>query len=143
MGILSGLFGGGESHAPLPPDSYANARLQEVTDQVKALMAETSDRLEVVPSEHAAYVFIGKPPKKFGLAWIHEGRTSNFKTLVEDHGINPIRLERIVEHLREAYQRSQSTERFTFNIEDREIIVTPSEVLEKEVHDVIDEVITK
>ncbi len=143
MGILSGLFGGSESHTPLPSDSYASARLQEVTDQLEALMAETPERLEVVPSEHAAYVFIGKPPKKFGLAWIHDGRTSNFKTLVEDHGVNPIRLERITGHLREAYQRSASVERFAVNIADREIIVTPSEMLEKEVHDIIDEVIKK
>jgi hypothetical protein len=143
MGILSNLLGTREDYPPLSADSYANARLEEVADQLKGLIAETSERLEIVPSEHAAYVFIGKPPKKFGLAWIHDGRTSNFKTLVEEHGVNPIRLERITDHLREAYQQSESTQRYTTSIADRDIIVTPSETLEKEVHEIIDEVLKK
>ncbi len=143
MGILGNIFGSREDHPPLSADSYANARLQEVADQIKGLIAETSERLEIVPSEHAAYVFVGKPPKKFGLAWIHDGRTSNFKTLVEDHGVNPIRLERITDHLREAYQRSASAQRYTTHVAEQKVIVTPSETLEKEVHGIIDEVLKK
>ncbi len=143
MGIFGSLLGSREDHPPLADDSYANARLQEVADQLEGLVADTSDRLEIVPCEHAAYVFIGKPPKKFGLAWIHDGRTSNFKTLVEEHGINPIRLERITDHLREAYQRSASAQRYTTKIAEREVIVTPSQTLEKEVHEIVDEVIKK
>ena len=77
MGILSNIFGKQDEYPPLSADSYANTRLEEVADQLKELIAETSERLEVIPSEHAAYVFIGKPPKKFGLAWIHEATSAS------------------------------------------------------------------
>lgn len=143
MSILSSLFGGSEDYPPLPDDNYAVQRLHEVQRQLEGLAREIGERLEIVPTEHAAYVFMGKPPKKFGLAWIHDGKVSNFKTLVEEHGVNPIRLERITEHLREAYKRSRDAPRYKTSIGGREVVVTPSDSLEKEVHDIIEEVLSQ
>jgi hypothetical protein len=36
------------------------------------LAGETKDPLEVVPAEDSVYIFVGKPPKKFGIAWIEQ-----------------------------------------------------------------------
>ncbi len=99
------------------------------------------DRLEVVPSEHAAYVFIGKPPKKFGLAWIHDGKISGLNTLVEEHGLKPLEVEKVVDQLRTAYERNADVDRFCTTVHDRDVVVTPSVKLETEVHEIIDKVV--
>ncbi len=143
MGLLSKLFSSqDESYPTLPTDSYATQRVNAVQTELQALVGETEERLEVVPAERAAYVFVGKPPKKFGLAWIHDGKVSNLKTLVEEHGVNPIKLERITDHLREAYQRSAGEARYSTQIGQRVVVVTPSNALEEEVHKTIDDVLS-
>ena len=101
MGLFNKLFSSKQdSYPPLQTDSYASQRVDAVHNELEALISETGERLEVVPAEKAAYVFVGRPPKKFGLAWIQENKVSNFKTLIEDHGVNPIKLERITRQLR-------------------------------------------
>ena len=143
MGLLSKLFSSQEESYPaLPADSYATQRVNAVQTELQTLADETEERLEVVPAERAAYVFVGKPPKKFGLAWIHDGKVSNLKTLVEEHGVNPIKLERITDHLREAYQHSMGEARYSTQIGQREVIVTPSNALEDEVHKIIHDVLS-
>ncbi|MCG6872853.1 MAG: hypothetical protein LJE84_11230 [Gammaproteobacteria bacterium] len=142
MGMLGNLFGGKPDFPALPPDSYANARLREVEKQLADLANETGERLEVVPSEHAAYVFIGKPPKRFGLAWVHNGEVGNFKTLVEKHRINPVRLERITDQLRETYESSADADRYQAEVAGHTVVITPSENLEQGVHAVINEALS-
>ena len=97
--------------------------------------------LEIVPAEHAAYVFIGKPPKNFGLAWIHDGEISGLNTLVEEHGLQPKEMQHVVEQLRVAYERNADVSRFCATVQDRDMVVTPSAELEHEVHDIIDKVV--
>jgi len=135
MGLLSKLFGGGSPEfPPLDSDHYAATRLGAIRTELESLMGMTKDRLEVVPAEHAAYVFIGKPPKKFGVAWIHDGKVSNFKNLVEEKGVSPARLETLVEELQKAYEASADAERYRLEVGDRTIVVAPSEQLESAVH---------
>lgn len=142
VGLISKLFGGGEPDYPrLDPNHYAAARVEAVHDQIESLMGMTKDRLEVIPSEHAAYVFIGKPPKKFGVAWIHDGKISNFKNLVEEKGVKPARLQGLVEELQKAYEATSEANRYTAEIGDRTIVVTPSEKLEGAVHQAIQAVV--
>ena len=100
-------------------------------------MSKTKDRLELIPAEDAAYVIIGKPPKKFGVAWIHDGKVSNFKSLVEEKGVAPTRLESLVGELQKAYEQSAAAERFTASVGGRQVVVTPSEELERAVHHAI------
>ncbi len=138
MGLISRLFGGGAPEfPPLDPGHYASSRLDAVRGEIETLMEKTKDRLELVPAEEAAYVFIGKPPKKFGLAWIHDGRVSNFKHLVEEKGVSPSRLESLVGELQKAYEQTASAQRFTASVGGRDIVVTPSETLEQAVHEAI------
>lgn len=139
MGILGGLFGKSEDFPPLPDDSYAQSRIDEVRAELATLSSQTKDRLEIVPSEHAAYVFIGKPPKNFGLAWIHDGKVSNLAALADEKRLNPIKRERIDDALRGAYRECQDSERFTLSIDGETVVVTPSPALEKAVHRIIEE----
>ena len=142
MGILGGLFNKSKEYAPLPGDSYAQSRIGEVRAELITLLSQTKGHLEVVPSEHAAYVFIGKPPKSFGLAWIHDGKISNLAVLAEEKGINPIKRERIDDALREAYSKSEGVERFTLSIDGKDVVVTPSTELERDVHQIIEDSFT-
>jgi len=83
----------------------------------------------------------GKPPKKFGLAWIHEGKVSGLNTLIEEHGVTPAEIEKVLEALREAYEKHQDAQHYTASIDKRNVVVTASESLEREVHSIIDDIL--
>ncbi len=141
MGIFGKLFSKKVDYPPIDPNSTAASRLAEVEPQIDELAHRVREPLEVIPSEHAAYVFIGKPPKKFGLAWIHDDKISGLNTLVEEHGLAPTAMARVVGQLREAYEHSADANRFCAKVKDRDVIVTDSPELEKEVHEIIGKVV--
>jgi len=138
MGLLSGMFGGKEEHPPLPADNYAKTRIESVRAELQKLSVETKDRLEVIPAEHAAYVFVGKPPKSFGLAWIHDGKISNLAALAQEKKLNPIKRERVDDELRSAYERSAAEDRYSYSIDQHDFVVTPSSSLAQAIHQIID-----
>jgi hypothetical protein len=85
MGILGKLFSGKQDYPSLDSSDPAAMQLESVRPPLEKLAAETNDPLEVVPAEDSVYVFIGKPPKKFGIAWIEDGdKIVNFKSLVDE-----------------------------------------------------------
>ena len=141
MSLFGNLFSRKPDYPAIDPASTAASRVTEVKSELRELAGKTRDPLEVVPSEHAAYVFIGKPPKKFGLAWIHDGEISGLNTLVEEHGLSPLEVEQVVQQLRDAYERNSEVNRFTMSVADRDVVVTPSTRLETEVHEIIDRVV--
>jgi hypothetical protein len=141
MSLFGNLFSSKPDYPAIDPSSTAAMRISEVEEQLGELAGRTRDPLEIVPAEHAAYVFIGKPPKKFGLAWIHDGEISGLNTLVEEHGLQPKEMQKVVEELRVAYERNADVSRFCATVQDREMVVTPSARLEHEVHDIIDKVV--
>ena len=141
MSLFGNLFSSKPDYPAIDPSSTAAMRIVEVEEQLGELAGRTRDPLEIVPAEHAAYVFIGKPPKKFGLAWIHDGEISGLNTLVEEHGLQPKEMQKVVEELRVAYERNADVSRFCATVQDREMVVTPSAKLEHEVHDIIDKVV--
>ena len=140
MGFLSRLFAKSPDYPPLPDGSRAASKVAEVEHELEELVHKTRDPLEVVPSEHAAYVFLGRPPKKFGLAWIHDGKVSGLNTLIEEHGLSAADVEKVIDQLRDAYQRHQSEAHYCARIEDRAVVVTPSPGLEQAVHGIIDRI---
>ncbi|MCF8178823.1 MAG: hypothetical protein K9J74_09980, partial [Sulfuritalea sp.] len=88
MGLLDRWFGSTTNYPPLPQDNEAQARLDEVKSQLEELAHRVPDHLEVVPAEHEAFVFLGKPPKRFGIAWIHDGKVSGLKELAADNDLS-------------------------------------------------------
>jgi len=141
MGLLEKLFSSKPDFPAIDPGSTAAARVAGVEKELHNLAAKVNDPLEVVPAEQAAYVFIGKPPKKFGLAWIHDGKISGLNTLVEEHGLKPPEVAGVVDQLREAYERNQDVRRYTATVQDVAVVVTPSSRLEQEVHEIIDRIV--
>lgn len=141
MSLFGNIFSSKPDYPAIDPSSTAARRIAEVEAQLGELAGRTKDPLEIVPAEHAAYVFIGKPPKNFGLAWIHDGEISGLNTLVEEHGLQPKEMQHVVEQLRVAYERNADVSRFCATVQDRDMVVTPSAELEHEVHDIIDKVV--
>ncbi len=140
MSIFQGLFRKSPDYPPLEEGSPAAQELAAIREPLQELASQVSDPLEVIPSEGTAYVFVGKPPKKFGLAWIHDGMVSNFKTLVEEKGIASSVLEGIVDELRAAYEHSTGAKRYVSTLGDKQVVVTPDEELKSTVHDIMEKV---
>ena len=141
MGLFGKLFSSKPDFPSIDPDSTAAARVAKFEQELHDLAEDVKQPLEVVPAQHAAYVFIGKPPKRFGMAWIDDGKVKGLNTLVKEHGLKPAEAAKVVDRLREVYERNNDVNRYTATVKDVDIVVTPSERFENEVHEVIDTIL--
>ena len=137
MGFLEKLFSKEKNFPELEASSQTARRIDRFRHDLENLAREVSDPLEVVPTDDTAYVFIGKPPRKFGVAWIRDGKINNFKTLAREEGIPEMKLQLISERIREAYQKSDSARRFSASIADQKVTVTESQSLAREIGEII------
>jgi hypothetical protein len=137
MGILGNLFGGNKNYPPLPEDNEAQAKLNAVKALLEELAQRVSDHLEVVPAEREAFVFLGKPPKRFGIAWIHDGKVSSLKELAEENKLSQIEVGKLVNKMGQAYERASETPRFSTMVCGKQAVVIPSKDLEQEVRQII------
>ena len=138
MGILGSLFGGKKDYPPLPADNEAMAKLDEVKAQLEELARKVNDHLEVVPAEHEAYVYLGKPPKRFGIAWLHDGKVDGLKELVDQHKLSQSQVQKLVVALGAAYEQASEAPRYSTEVAGKQITVIPSRGLGKEVHQIIE-----
>lgn len=140
MGLLDKVLGKKIDYPALEAGSEPAKAIDKLSDSIKQLAEETGEQLEVVPGLPTAYVFVGKPPKKFGLAWITDGEVGNFKSLVEEKGVQPFVLQSVVEKLTEVYERNSDVSRFQTIVDDHQIVVTPSDGLHQALHMIMDKV---
>ena len=109
---------------------------------MKEIAGSINDDLEISPAANSAYVFFGKPPKKFGVVWIEEGgKIVNFKSLVEEKGLSEVRLGMLSPELGKAYASHKDEARFTSTIGGREVVVIPSDALFSDLKKVVHEAI--
>ena len=125
MGFIDKLFGSAKEYPPLNKDNPAAQKIDALRQPVEKLLSEVKDPVEVVPGDETAFFFIGKPPKKFGVAWVgKDGKVVNFKSLVEEKGLSIISLERLSDRLKQIYIQHQAADRqlikteVTFHTED-------------------------
>jgi hypothetical protein len=141
MGILGRLFGGEQEHLPLDPASTAATRLQRDKAVLEEFAHRVHDKLEFIPGSRATYVFIGKPPDAFGIAWIEYGEEHNFKRLMKDKGLSQREVQVRSDELRQAYIRSKGEPRYRADIGGKHVLVTPSSSLEQELVEIIHRVV--
>jgi hypothetical protein len=142
MSILGKFLGGKHDYPLLDSSTPAARQLESVRPPLEKLADETKDPLEVVPADDSVYIFVGKPPKKFGIAWIEDGeKIVNFKSLVEEKGLAPDNLQRLSEELRKTYIAHQDKPRFVTRINDREVVVIPSTSLYSNLKDVVEQTV--
>jgi len=137
MGFFNKMFSGRKEVAQLDAASPAARRLAEKRSELEELTREIKDNLEIVPGSERTWVFVGKPPKRFGLVWIEGSEVKNLKTLVDEKGIGPDRMSRIVDDLREAYLHAEDEPRFDTEVAGRHVRVAPSSKLEHQVEEII------
>ena len=139
MGFLDKIFGSNKKEYPaLAPSDPIAGRIDQFRDDLERLSKEVSDPMEVIPTENAAYVFLGNPPKRFGIAWIRDGKIYNLKTLVEEKNVPEMKVQLMSEKLRKAYEKSEGATRFSTTVADSPIVVTKSESLEHDLKEIIE-----
>jgi hypothetical protein len=142
MGILGKIFGDKPDYPSLDSSDPAAKQLESLRPPLEKLADEISDPLEVVPAEETAYIFVGKPPKKFGIAWVEDGdKIVNFKSLVEEKGLSPISLQRLSDELKKAYIAHEEEPRYLTRIRDREVVVIPSTSLLNNLKSVVEQTV--
>ena len=138
MGMLDKLFGGKNDYPPLPADNDALAKLDRVKPQLEELANRVNDHLEVVPGEREAYVYLGKPPKRFGIAWLHDGKVDGLNELVDEHNLSQVQVQKLIGALSAAYEHASDAPRYSTEIAGKQVTVIPSGGLGKEVHQIIE-----
>ena len=138
MGFMDKLFGSSKEYPPLNKEDPAAQKLDALRQPVEKLVSEINDPIEVVPGNETAFFFIGKPPKKFGVAWVgKDGNIVNFKSLVEEKGLSVVSLEKLSDQLKSVYIKHQEEPRYSTIINDKQVVVTPSETLKSDIQKVI------
>lgn len=137
MGFLGNLFGGEKEHPPLDASNPSVARLERSRAALESFASRVQDKLEIVPGERGTYVFVGKPPKTFGIVWFRDGQESNFKLLMKERGLSAAKVQTLSDELREAYVRHQAEPRYSYSIAGRKVTVTPSRSLDDQVTAII------
>jgi hypothetical protein len=139
MGFLD-RFMGGPKYPELDPASDMARQLDKFRDPMNKVATDVKDRLEVVTGEDGAFIFIGKPPKQFGVMWVQGSEVMNLKTLAQAKQLDASALNSIVEKMRSAYQRHNDEQRFVARMANREVVVHPSDEFEHEMEAIVDSV---
>ena len=126
MGIFGSLFGKKEEYPPLDPASEALRAMEAMEEPLKGLTGAVKDRLEVIPAGDAAYIYIGKPPEYFGLAWVEDGKLENLKSYLGQKGASQDAVKQLTERLREVYVKAQGAKRYSYSVAGRDVVVTPA-----------------
>ena len=132
-----GLFSKKVDYPELGDDSPVAEQINEVEGPLKTLMNQVSDPLEVIPADNQAYVFIGKPPKKFGVAVMEGGAVQSFVAAAKEKGLEPVKIQKLNEQFRDAYIQNQDAQRYKASIAGKEIVVTPCAELAREVSQIM------
>jgi hypothetical protein len=130
-----GFFSKKVEYPELTPDNPAAKQIHALESSLKELIGQISDPLEVVPAEGHAFVFIGKPPKRFGIAMVDDG-VHSLGAAAKEHGIDQAQLLKINERLRQAYVSCQNSPRFQTSVNGKTLVVTPDRKLAEEVSEI-------
>lgn len=137
MGFFDKVLGNKKEFPPLAQEHPVMSRLQRDMPGLEILAREISDPIELVPAEKMTYVFIGKPPKQFGMAWVEGREVRDFKTLGKQKGMTSLDLKPFMEKIKETYEKNRSDEHFSTKVADRDVVVTPTAALASEVEQII------
>jgi hypothetical protein len=141
MGFLDALFGSKQpQHPPLDAASPLATRLAGHQANLEAIAKKLHDKVEAVPGERTLYVFIGKPPEMFGIAWFDGGEEESLRTIMKSRNLPQSRVQRISDDVRELYVRHQAASRYSATAAGKPVTVTDSTALAADLDRLIDEV---
>ena len=131
-----GLFTKKLNYPELDSGNPAADQVHDFEDQLQDLMGQIKVPIEVVPAQDHAYVFIGKPPKNFGVAMIQDGAFQSFLASAREKGLDQAKIQKLNNQFRDAYMHNVDAQRFKTSVAGKEIVVTPSSKLDQEVGDI-------
>jgi hypothetical protein len=134
---MMGFFSKKLNYPELDSDNPAADQVHEFDGPLQELMGQVSDTLEVVPADDHAYVFIGKPPKKFGVAMIEDGVVQSFIAAAKEKGLDQAKIQMLNEQLRDAYMHNMDAQRYKTRVAGKEVVVTPCSQLDQEVKQIM------
>ena len=135
-----GLFSKKVNYPELSEEHPATEQIESIKVALEELVGQVSDPLEVVPADNHGYVFIGKPPKKFGIALLEEGTFKNFVALAKEKGLGNPQIFSVIESLGDAYKQNQDSERYKITVAGKDVVVTPCQKLEAQIEQIIQSV---
>lgn len=141
MGMFDSWFGDKHDYPPLPDDNSVKAILDEMKAPLEELAGKVNDHLEIVPAEHEAYVYLGKPPRRFGIAWVHDGKFDGLKELVEENKLSQADTQKMIGSLGDAYEHASDAPRYSAELAGKKVVVISSRRLGQEVHEIMDRAI--
>ena len=139
MGLLSKIFSHTPDYPALDKNSPEAAQLDKHRAEIEPIVKDVREQVEVVLSDSGFYVLIGNPPNNFGFEWMEGGELKNFKNLIESKRVNPVRMERMVDRLSDAYKQSKTAPRYTATVGESSVVVTKSDALAKALKKEIDQ----
>ncbi len=139
MGLLSKIFSHTPDYPALDQNSPEATQLNKHRSEIEPIVKDVKEQVEVVLSDSGFYVLIGNPPSNFGFEWMEDGELKNFKTLIEGKRVNPIRMERMIDRLSDAYKESKLAPRFIAEVGENAVVVTKSDGLAKALKKEVDE----
>lgn len=139
MGLLRKIFSHTPDYPALDKNSPEAAQLEKHRAEIEPIVKDVKEQVEVVLSDSGFYVLIGNPPSNFGFEWMEGGQLKNFKTLIENKKVNPIRMERMIDRLSDAYKESKTAPRFMAEFGENNVVVTKSDALARALKKEVDE----
>jgi hypothetical protein len=134
---MMGFFSKKLNYPELDSDDPVANQVHEFDGPLQDLMGQISDTIEVVPADDHAYVFIGKPPKKFGVAMIEDGAVQSFIAAAKEKGLDQAKIQMLNEQLRDAYMHNMDAKRYKTSVAGKEVVVTPCMQLDQEVKQIM------
>jgi hypothetical protein len=135
-----GLFSKKVKYPELSEGHPAKSQIERIETPLKELAGQVSDPLELVPADNHGYVFVGKPPKKFGVALLDGEGFKNFVALAKEKGLGDPKIFALIEKMGNAYRESQDAERYKITLSGKDVVVTPSQNLEAEIGQIIESI---
>ena len=135
MGIFGGLFG--PKYPELAADHPANDQLSGQGEVFESFVSRANDTIEVIPGAGPLYVFVGKPPKVFGIVWFEDDEQFDVRSQVERRAMTRESAAALVGALGRIYAGRAADERFAHRIDGHAVTVTPSTELYAEVHQAV------
>ncbi|NOR49590.1 MAG: hypothetical protein GQ530_00970 [Desulfuromonadales bacterium] len=134
---MMGFFSKKLNYPELESGNPVANQVHEFDGPLQDLMGQVSDTLEVIPADDHAYVFIGKPPKKFGVAMIEDGAVQSFIAAAKEKGLDQAKIQMLNEQLRDAYMHNMDAQRYKTSVAGKEVVVTPCPQLDQEVKQIM------
>ena len=139
MGFFDKFKGKDQTYPSLDQSSAAYQRVQKHRAMIEPFFQRVNEKFEMIPTDDAVYVFVGKPPSAFGVAWFRDGKEHNLKSFMQEHGLSPQKVQILSDKLRDVYVNFQSADRFSISLAGKTITVTPVDAFGQAVAKVIQE----